>query len=82
MVLATSVRYRRLDVAGMDRQAALFLARNAADVNLVIRHHNLNRDRSRYLAERIASAPLVRGWRKCEVASCWATSARGLRGRG
>ena len=100
VVLATGVRYRRLDVPGMDRlegpsvyyaatefearlcrgdpvtvvgggnsagQAALFLARNAADVNLVIRHDDLNRDMSRYLAERISSAPRVHVWRNCEV---------------
>ena len=100
VVLATGVRYRRLDVPGMDRlegpsvyyaatefearlcrgdpvtvigggnsagQAALFLARNAAHVNLVIRHDDLNRDMSRYLAERISSAPRVRVWRNCEI---------------
>jgi thioredoxin reductase (NADPH) len=100
VVLATGVRYRRLEVAGMDRlegpsvyyaatefearlcggdpvtvvgggnsagQAALFLARSAAAVNLVIRHDDLNRDMSRYLAERITSAPRVRVWRNCEV---------------
>jgi thioredoxin reductase (NADPH) len=48
-------------------QAALFLARNAADVNLVIRHDDLERDMSRYLAERIVSAPRVHVWRNCEV---------------
>lgn len=48
-------------------QAALFLARTAADVNLVIRHDDLNRDMSRYLAERITSAPRVRVWSNCEV---------------
>ena len=100
VVLATGVRYRRLEVAGMDRlegpsvyyaatefearlcggdpvtvvgggnsagQAALFLARSAAAVNLVIRHDDLNRDMSRYLVERITSAPRVRVWRNCEV---------------
>jgi thioredoxin reductase (NADPH) len=100
VVLATGVRYRRLDVPGMDRlegpsvyyaatdfearlcrgdpvtvvgggnsagQAALFLARNAAHVNLVINHDDLNRDMSRYLADRIASTPLVRVWLNCEV---------------
>ncbi len=99
-MLATGVRYRRLDVPGMDRlegpsvyyaatnfearlcrgdpvtvvgggnsagQAALFLSRNAANVNLVINHDDVNRDMSRYLAERIASAPLVRVWRNSEV---------------
>ncbi|GHS88756.1 thioredoxin reductase [Actinomycetota bacterium] len=100
VVLATGVRYRRLDVPGMDRlegpsayyaatesearlcrgdpvavvgggnsagQAALFLARDATEVHLVIRHDDLNRDMSRYLAERIGSAPRVRVWRRCEV---------------
>lgn len=100
VVLATGVRYRRLEVPGMDRlegpsvyyaatesearlcrgepvavvgggnsagQAALFLARNAGDVNLVIRHDDLERDMSRYLAERIVAAPRVHVWRNCEV---------------
>lgn len=100
VVLATGVRYRRLEVAGMDRlegpsvyyaatefearlcrgdpvtvlgggnsagQAALFLARNAADVDLVIRHHDLDRDMSRYLAERIRAAPRVHVWSDSEV---------------
>jgi thioredoxin reductase (NADPH) len=48
-------------------QAALFLARTATEVNLVIRHDDLNRDMSRYLAERINSAPRVHVWRNCEV---------------
>ncbi|MET0711684.1 MAG: FAD-dependent oxidoreductase [Jiangellaceae bacterium] len=100
VVLATGVRYRRLDIPGMDRlegpsvyyaatesearlcrgdpvivvgggnsagQAALFLAQSATAVNLVIRHDDLNRDMSRYLAERIAAAPRVHVWRNCEV---------------
>ncbi|MET0886870.1 MAG: FAD-dependent oxidoreductase [Mycetocola sp.] len=48
-------------------QAALFLARTATDVNLVIRHDDLNRDMSRYLAERIISAPRVHVWSNSEV---------------
>jgi len=48
-------------------QAALFLVRNAAAVNLVIRHDDLNRDMSRYLAERIVSNPRVHVWRNVEV---------------
>jgi thioredoxin reductase (NADPH) len=100
VVLATGVRYRRLEVPGMDRlegpsvyyaatefeaklcrgdpvivvgggnsagQAALFLSRNAAEVKLVIRHDDLNRDMSRYLADRVASAARVHVWRNHEV---------------
>lgn len=48
-------------------QAALFLARNASEVNLVIRHDDLLRDMSRYLADRIVAAPRVRVWRSCEI---------------
>jgi len=48
-------------------QAALFLARTSAEVNLVIRHDDLNRDMSRYLADRITSAPRVKVWRNSEV---------------
>jgi thioredoxin reductase (NADPH) len=101
VILATGVRYRRLDVPGMDRlegpsvyyaatdfearlcrgdpvavvgggnsagQAALFLARHAADVNLVIRHDDLNRDMSRYLTDRVQRDPRIRIWRTSEVA--------------
>jgi thioredoxin reductase (NADPH) len=100
VVLATGVRYRRLDIPGMDRlegssvyyaatefearlcrgdpvtvvgggnsagQAALFLARTATAVNLVIRHDDLNRDMSRYLAERIVATPRVHVWGNREV---------------
>ncbi|KAA9111393.1 FAD-dependent oxidoreductase [Microbacterium rhizomatis] len=48
-------------------QAALFLARTAADVTLMIRHDDLTRDMSRYLAERITADPRVQVWRNCEV---------------
>lgn len=100
VVLATGVRYRRLDVPGMDRlegpsvyyaatefearlcrgdpvavvgggnsagQAALFQARHATQVTLLIRHEDLNRDMSRYLADRIESDPRVHVWRNSEV---------------
>jgi thioredoxin reductase (NADPH) len=100
VVLATGVRYRRLEVPGMDRlegpsvyyaatefeaklcrgdpvivvgggnsagQAALFLSRNAAEVKLVIRHDDLARDMSRYLADRITSAARVDVWPHHEV---------------
>jgi thioredoxin reductase (NADPH) len=100
VIVATGVRYKRLDIPGTDRleassvyyaateseaqlcrgdpvtvvgggnsagQAALFLARQASAVNLVIRHGDLNRDMSRYLADRILRTPRVRLWQSCEV---------------
>lgn len=100
VVLATGVRFRRLDIPGMDRfeephvyyaatefearlcrgdpvvivgggnsagQAASFLARTASAVALAIRHDDLTRDMSRYLAERITADPRVQVWRNCEV---------------
>jgi thioredoxin reductase (NADPH) len=100
VILATGVRYRRLDIPRMDclepssvyyaateseaqlcrsdpvtvvgggnsaGQAAIFLARRSSAVNLVIRHSDLNRDMSRYLADRITRTPRVRVWRSCEV---------------
>lgn len=45
----------------------MFLARTATDVNVVIRHDDLSRDMSRYLAERIRAAPRVHVWNNCEV---------------
>jgi thioredoxin reductase (NADPH) len=48
-------------------QAALFLARTASDVHLVIRHEDLDRDMSRYLADRIRSAERVHLWTESEV---------------
>jgi len=100
VVLATGVRYRRLDVPGIDRlegpsvyyaatefearlcrgdpvavvgggnsagQAAVFLSRNASQVALLIRHEDLNRDMSRYLAERVEHNPKITIWRTSEV---------------
>jgi thioredoxin reductase (NADPH) len=100
VILAMGVRYRRLDVPGLDRlepasvyyaatenearlcrgdpvtiigggnsagQAVVFLARQAAEVNLVIRHGDLYRDMSRYLAERVSRTPRVKIWANCEV---------------
>jgi thioredoxin reductase (NADPH) len=49
-------------------QAALFLARSASEVNLVIRHDDLNRDMSRYLADRVEANSKIRIWRTREVA--------------
>ena len=37
-------------------------------VHLVIRHHDLDRDMSRYLADRIRRAPQIRVWQESEVA--------------
>jgi thioredoxin reductase (NADPH) len=48
-------------------QAAVFLARHAATVNLVIRHEDLGRDMSRYLADRIERTPRVRVWRNSQT---------------
>jgi len=48
-------------------QAAVFLARQAAAVNLVILHDNLYRDMSRYLADRVSRTPRVHIWRNYEV---------------
>ena len=48
-------------------QAAVFLAKHAAAVNLVIRHEDLGRDMSRYLADRIERTPRIRVWRNSEI---------------
>jgi thioredoxin reductase (NADPH) len=48
-------------------QAAVFLSRRASVVHLVIRHDDLDRDMSRYLADRIRSATRIRVWRGTEV---------------
>ena len=100
VLVATGVRYRRLDIPGMDRlerssvyyaatefearlcgqdpvtvvgggnsagQAACFLARRSPVVNLVIRHDDLGRDMSRYLADRVEQSPRIKVWRHSEV---------------
>jgi thioredoxin reductase (NADPH) len=100
VLVATGVRYRRLDVPGLDRlegssvyyaatefearlcrqdpvtvvgggnsagQAACFLARQSPVVNLVIRHDDLGRDMSRYLADRVEQSPRIKVWRNSEV---------------
>ena len=48
-------------------QASVFLAKHAAAVNLVIRHEDLGRDMSRYLADRIERTPRIRVWRNSKV---------------
>ncbi len=100
VLIATGVRYRRLDVPGVDRlerssvyyaatefearlcrqdpvtvvgggnsagQAACFLARRSPVVDLVVRHDDLGRDMSRYLADRVLRSPRIRVWRDNEV---------------
>jgi thioredoxin reductase (NADPH) len=49
-------------------QASVFLAKHAGAVNLVIRHQDLGRDMSRYLADRIERTPRIRVWRNSEIA--------------
>jgi thioredoxin reductase (NADPH) len=49
-------------------QAAVFLARNAAGVHLVIRHDDLGRDMSRYLTDRVERDERITIWRTSEVA--------------
>ncbi|MCW2795168.1 FAD-dependent oxidoreductase [Nocardioides sp.] len=48
-------------------QAACFLARQSPVVNLVIRHDDLGRDMSLYLAERVEKSPRIKVWRNSEV---------------
>jgi thioredoxin reductase (NADPH) len=48
-------------------QATLFLAEHAAKVTLVIRHHDVARDMSRYLADRIERRPDIDVLRDTEV---------------
>jgi len=48
-------------------QASVFLARHAAAVSLVIRHDDLSRDMSRYLADRIERTPTIRVRRNSEI---------------
>jgi thioredoxin reductase (NADPH) len=100
VLVATGVRYRRLDIPGLDRlegssvyyaatefearlcggdpvtvvgggnsagQAACFLARRSPVVNLVIRHDDLGRDMSRYLADRVEQSPRIKVWLHSEV---------------
>jgi thioredoxin reductase (NADPH) len=100
VLVATGVRYRRLNIPGIDRlegssvyyaatefearlcrqdpvtvvgggnsagQAACFLARQSPVVNLVIRHEDLRRDMSHYLADRVDRSPPIKVWRNTEV---------------
>jgi thioredoxin reductase (NADPH) len=48
-------------------QAACFLARQSPVVNLVIRHEDLRRDMSRYLADRVEQSSRIKVWRNTEV---------------
>ena len=48
-------------------QAACFLARQSPVVNLVIRHDDLGRDMSRYLADRVEQSPRIKVWLHSEV---------------
>ena len=48
-------------------QASVFLAKHASAVNLVIRHADLGRDMSRYLADVINRTPRIRVWRNSEI---------------
>jgi thioredoxin reductase (NADPH) len=48
-------------------QAACFLAQQSSVVNLVIRHDDLGRDMSRYLADRVEHSPRIKVWLNSEV---------------
>jgi thioredoxin reductase (NADPH) len=48
-------------------QAACFLARQSPVVNLVVRHDDLGRDMSRYLADRVRQSPRIKVWCNSEV---------------
>jgi thioredoxin reductase (NADPH) len=48
-------------------QAALFLAQRARGVALVVRHHDLTRDMSRYLADRIERNDRINVWLDTQV---------------
>jgi thioredoxin reductase (NADPH) len=79
VVIATGARYRRLDVPRLAEfegtsvyyaatfMEAVFLARHAAQVRLIILHDDLNRDMSRYLVDQIERLPNVEVLRHTEV---------------
>jgi thioredoxin reductase (NADPH) len=100
VIVATGVRYRRLDVPRLEEfegtsvyyaatwmeaqqcrgdevaivgggnsagQAALMLSQHTPTVHLIIRHHDLSRDMSRYLADRIAHVANIEVLRCTEV---------------
>jgi thioredoxin reductase (NADPH) len=48
-------------------QACVFLAKQASEVNLVIRHDDLHRDMSRYLAHRVEQSSRIRLWTNSEI---------------
>jgi thioredoxin reductase (NADPH) len=48
-------------------QATVFLAQHAGQINLVVQSNDLERDMSRYLADRIRQTPRVQVWLESEV---------------
>jgi thioredoxin reductase (NADPH) len=56
-------------------QAACFLSRRSPAVNLVIRHDDLGRDMSRYLADRVEQSSRITVWRHHEVCELRGTEA-------